>query len=113
MPHSQQIPGYIGRSFLINGVGVVFFFFFAGLIAYAAKHGGGTELWVGIGGMVASGVATIVVQAVRAQRFHCPKCGQIIPRYIPAGTFSHRIGRSPVRFLCSHCDILWNTGLRA
>jgi predicted RNA-binding Zn-ribbon protein involved in translation (DUF1610 family) len=89
-------------------IGLAFF----GLIWYAGEHGGGVRLWLGIGGFVGSALVIMIIQAVRARSFHCPKCGQHIPvRYRDSGPNWDK-GRYRVQFVCSHCDIIWDTGLR-
>jgi len=108
----QKVPGYVTRTFLINGVCAVIGLSFFSLIWFAGEHGGGVKLWVGIGGFVGSVILTMVIQAVRARRFHCPNCGQKIPvRYRDSGPNWGR-GRYRVQFLCTRCDIIWDTGLR-
>ncbi len=108
----QKIQGYIARTFFINGVFVIIGFSFFGLMWFAGEHGGGLKLWIGIGGFVGSALAMFIIQAVRARSFHCPKCGQHIPvRYRDSGPTWGR-GRYRVQFLCSRCDIIWDTGLR-
>ncbi len=111
MPETRKIPGYLARTFLINGVFALIGFSCFGLIWFAGEHGGGVKLWIGIGGFVGSAVLMMIIQTLRARRFRCPNCAQIIPvRYLDRGQ-SYDKGRYRVQFVCSRCDIVWDTGL--
>lgn len=113
MPQMQRIPGYVARTFLINGVFAVIGMSSFGLMFYACIHNDfGVKFKLGIGGFIGSVFAMLIIQAVRARRFRCPKCGQHIPvRYRDSGSTWNK-GRYRVQFLCPHCDIIWDTGLR-
>lgn len=57
--------------------------------------------------LCALGVALISVRL--AGRFTCPDCGTFIGHHMPTGG----VPGAPLKYHCTHCDVIWETGLTA
>lgn len=111
MPEVRSIPRYARRYFAGNLLYVL-----PGIAAFyimwrefpRPEHGCECELtlkfWIGLSVFVAMTLIGGIVEVLRYKRFRCPQCRGIIPQQ-PAQEDQN------VRYYCSVCDIVWDTGL--
>ena len=93
------------RRHSINFVAFGVPFVLVGLFAIYAFRQGRSDWFIGACGIgFVVGLAGLIRQQRQSSRYHCPQCGSLLP-YSPQGEQKH------IHFHCTHCDIVWETGM--
>src|SRR5262245_39598561 len=64
--------------------------------------------WASVAAFVAAGVVAGLVARHELSLFRCPRCGASIRDHVPTNDEPE----TPIRYLCTACDVMWDSGLR-